>query len=877
MACSLVAAAPAGAVVLPAGFHQVAAITGLDQPTAVRFAPAPDTTVFVAEKRGVIRALRALGDPAPVTVADLRTETLNWWDRGLLGLAVDPAYPERPYVYALYTRDALPGGAAPHWGEPGEDDDDCSDVAVDDCTASGRLVRITVDPESLRATTITPLVTDWCQQDPSHSLGDLQFGPDGMLYAGAGDAASFAFADYGQSGNACGDPPAAAGTGLEPPAAEGGALRAQDARTPADPTGLDGSIIRVDPDTGLGAPGNPLSGPDDNARRIVAYGLRNPFRFSFRPGTGELYIGDVGWNGQEEIDTLEAPGTAPVNFGWPCYEGGPDGSAPELEYASAGLSVCADLYAHGPGAVRAPAFSYPHSQPVGLCDPGGSSISGIAFGGGTDYPRADREGMFFADYARGCIWHMALSGGAPDASTLETFARYEPGEAAPVDLQSGPGGDLYLADIANGTVWAIQHDGNPTARAVADVTESRSAPLTVHFDAGASTDSGGTSALTYAWDLDGDGVYDDATGVAPSRTYEQEGSYAVRVQVTDAGGASSVSDRILITPGNTKPRITLDAPSPALAWSVGDPIAFSAAAVDDQDGAEPPARMNWRVLIHHCPSDCHAHYLTAFSGVDRGSLTAPDHEYPSYLSLTVTVTDSAGLSASRTVDLHPTTVLLCVLSRPAGRIVTLNGRSGASPLTATVIRGSRNAVGAPSPQQDAGAGAFTFERWSDGGARTHQVTAAADRTLTAAFAAPPDGDPAPAPARPGPSAEPATADVSRQGARVRVESAIIRHVVKRHGVRAGAGGTVTLRVRCAGRAACSTVVTLESDGQRIGGARVHVAGRHARLVRVPLTRAARALLARRRAIPARSVVELRATGRLERVTTRFVLRAARRR
>ncbi len=70
-------------------------------------------------------------------------------------------------------------------------------------------------------------------------------------------------------------------------------------------------------------PDNPLVGSSDpNARRIVAYGFRNPFRITVRPGTSEIWVGDVGWNTWEEINRLGSPIDPVVdNFGWPCYEG----------------------------------------------------------------------------------------------------------------------------------------------------------------------------------------------------------------------------------------------------------------------------------------------------------------------------------------------------------------------------------------------------------------------------------------------------------------------------------------------------------------------------------------------------------------------------
>src|SRR6185295_2772044 len=100
---------------------------------------------------------------------------------------------------------------------------------------------------------------------------------------GGGDGATFTTTDYGQfgtPGNPCGDPPG--GNALTPPTTEGGALRAQDVATDADPAGLDGTIIRIHPNDGTPVAGNPfITNPDVNKQRIIAYGLRNPFRSVF--------------------------------------------------------------------------------------------------------------------------------------------------------------------------------------------------------------------------------------------------------------------------------------------------------------------------------------------------------------------------------------------------------------------------------------------------------------------------------------------------------------------------------------------------------------------------------------------------------------------
>jgi glucose/arabinose dehydrogenase len=453
----------ADAAVLPSGFSETTVITGLVNPTVVRFAS--DGRVFVAEKSGLIKVFDNLQDTTPTTFADLRTQVHNFWDRGLLGMALHPGFPASPYVYVLYTNDAAIGGTAPRWGTAGASSDGCPSppgATSDGCVVSGRLSRlqangnVTTGPEEV-------LVEEWCQQYPSHSVGTVEFGPDGALYASAGDGASFTFADYGQDGsplNPCGDPPGGVGATLTPPTAEGGALRSQDLRTTADPASLDGTIIRVHPSTGEALPTNPLFGSGDaNARRVIAYGLRNPFRFAFRPGTSEIWIGDVGWNEWEEINTIDDPTDGVVeNFGWPCYEG----NAAQPGYDAAGLALCENLL---PGAVTNPFHRYRHSEKVvagETCPTGSSSISGLAFEfaptGGV-FPTDYQGALFFSDYSRDCIWAMKKGGNLkPNPGHLETFVA---AAANPVNIEFGPDGSLYYVDFDGGTIRRVAPTSAP--------------------------------------------------------------------------------------------------------------------------------------------------------------------------------------------------------------------------------------------------------------------------------------------------------------------------------------------------------------------------------------------------------------------------------
>ena len=129
---------------LPPGFQDSVVLSGLNNPTALEFAS--NGRVFVAEKRGVIKVFDGLGDTSPTQFADLRTEVYNFWDRGLLGMALHPNFPATPYVYALYTYDAMPGGSAPRWGAPNTDSDPCPTppgATADGCVVTGRLTRLT--------------------------------------------------------------------------------------------------------------------------------------------------------------------------------------------------------------------------------------------------------------------------------------------------------------------------------------------------------------------------------------------------------------------------------------------------------------------------------------------------------------------------------------------------------------------------------------------------------------------------------------------------------------------------------------------------------------------------------------------------------------
>jgi hypothetical protein len=175
-----------------------------------------------------------------------------------------------------------------------------------------------------------------------------------------------------------------------------------------------------------------------------------------------------------------------------------------------------------------------------------------------------------------------------------------------------------------------------------------------------------------------------------------------------------------------------------LTWAVGDTIGFNATATDPQQGTMPAAAFSWQVSIRHCPSGvCHTHPYTVFPGVASGSFAAPPHEYPSHLLLTVTVTDSGGLTDTRTIQLDPKTVTLTFASAPSGATVTVGETDHVAPYSETFIQGAPFTVTA-APTAGTGATSAAFSAWSDGGARSHVITAPATPTTYTATYTPPD-------------------------------------------------------------------------------------------------------------------------------------------
>lgn len=325
--------------------------SGLSRPVFLTHAGDGTGWLFILEQPGLIRILQndLLVDAPFLDLRDRVGSQAN--EQGLLGLAFHPDYASNGWFYVNYT----------------------------DLGGDSVIARFQVDPtDPQQADPNSELILlKIAQPYANHNGGMLAFGPDGLLYIGLGD------------GGSAGDPQ----------------NNAQSLQSRL------GKILRIDVNdpTGYSAPGsNRFS--DEQLPEIWAYGLRNPWRFSFDRLTGNLYIGDVGQNQWEEINYLPAGSPAGANFGWVYYEG-------THPYQAAPLGLEA----------TGPVFEYGHNQ--------GCSVTGGIVYRGELLP--DWYGIYlFADYCSGNISGLLISLQGEWQSKLlfeelgriSSFGEDEPGE-----------------------------------------------------------------------------------------------------------------------------------------------------------------------------------------------------------------------------------------------------------------------------------------------------------------------------------------------------------------------------------------------------------------------------------------------------------------
>jgi hypothetical protein len=349
----------------------------------------------------------------------------------------------------------------------------------------------------------------------------------------------------------------------------------------------------------------------------------------------------------------------------------------------------------------------------------GSSPTGVAFyPGGGSFPASYAGSLFWVDYSRACIWSAPpRADGSPDASRIQLIAR---SLGSPVDLELGPGNDLYYADLDGGAVHRISYVGGSvgspgrlsvgpanlsfgnvttgtTAQRTFVVTNTGGAPITVTSIAYPGAGFSLTGGIGVGWVL---GAGQQATvGVQFAAGAVGTAGSSASITANDGSGPATVGLAANVVP-SLPPKASITSPSAALTWTAGQTIVFSGSGNSATGVPLPDSAHHWDVLIHHCVDGggCHVHPVQSFDGVRGGSFVAPAHDFPSYLELRLTVTDANGTTTvSRSIQ--PRTVPLTFNGVPGAVSVIVGGDAvRPTPFTMNSIVGAPLGIVVPSPQ-----------------------------------------------------------------------------------------------------------------------------------------------------------------------------------
>lgn len=351
------------------------AANGFDRPVSIKHGF--DNKLFIVEQKGVIKILNANGSVNTTPFLNINTKVIDGGgERGLLGLAFHPNYTTNGFFYVNYINNSGNTVIARY-----------SRLTENEADSTSELILLTID-----------------QPASNHNGGDMSFGPDGYLYIASGD------------GGGAGDP----------------SNYAQNVNT------LLGKLLRIDVDATSN--GNNYSIPESNPYlndgnvntlpEIWAYGLRNPWKFSFDKTTGDLWIADVGQGVYEEINMVPSS-TSSLNYGWRCYEGA------NHPYNTSGCPP--------ENTTTRPIAEYSHT---------GNGAFKCSITGGYRYRGALYPSLtglyFFADYCSDEIGVLTQNG----SNWIMTFPKQYSGKGW-TTFGEDVNGELYIAGIESGEVFKI--------------------------------------------------------------------------------------------------------------------------------------------------------------------------------------------------------------------------------------------------------------------------------------------------------------------------------------------------------------------------------------------------------------------------------------
>ncbi|MEU9671561.1 ThuA domain-containing protein [Streptomyces bobili] len=617
-------------------YDKVALDTETSAPWGI--AVAPDKRVFFTE---LVRGQVRIYDPAKgATVTAATIPVYSGGEDGMLGLALDPQFTSNQRVYLYYS----PAGTK----------------------EINRLSRFTMRGNTMDLTTekiMLEVPAGRGAKEIGHTGGTLRFDGKGNLFLSVGDDV----VPFHSSGYT--------------PIDEGPGRAHRDAQgTSANTNDLRGKLLRIKPtengaytipDGNLFSPGTPKTRPE-----IYAMGFRNAFRYSVDTD-GTVYVADYGPDagsaapnrgpaGIVEWNVVKSPG----NYGWP-YCIGDNQAFNDFDFTTETSGAKFDCAApvntspNNTGLTQLPAsrkadvwYSYgPSAEFPELGTGPGAPMAGPVYHydpeltSATKWPEYFDGTPLFYEWGRNYIKEFPLDGQGRLQAINPVLSNMR--FLAPLDLQFGPDGSLYMLewgggygrDNPNSGLYRIDHTGGgraPTAAAKATPTAG-TAPLKVAFSSAGTSDEDG-DALTFRWDF-GDGT--TSTEANPTHTYTVNGNYTARLTATERTpraktGVATVS----ITVGNTAPSIQVKAPVNGGFFDWGDNLNWEVSATDPEDGAAPCSDVIVQAALGH---DEHAHpdvEERACSGVVKTFLDEGHAEANAFWVIDARYTDKGGAGGS---------------------------------------------------------------------------------------------------------------------------------------------------------------------------------------------------------------------------------------
>ena len=538
-------------------------------------------------------------------------------ERGLLGIVLDPNFASNKFVYVYYTATS-----------PNLHNRISRFTASGDVASGGETVILDL-PDLMNAI--------------NHLGGALHFAPDGKLFVAVGNHDQIAVEPQQSIHN------------------------------------VYGKMLRINSNGSIPTD-NPFYNQTSGLNRAVwAYGLRNPFTFAIQPGTGRMFINDVGQDAFEEIDD----GRAGANYGWPLSEGPTNN--PSFD---------------------SPLYAYPTSQ--------GCAITGGDFYNPqtNQFPSSYVGKYFFADLCGG--WIRVLDPATRQATTFATGANM------PTDIDVNSDGSMYYLQRGDGSVRRVTSAvAAPTITDHPDnITVNAGQPATFNVSA----TGGGT--LSYQWQRRnaGSSTFNNISGATSSSytinaTTSADNGAAFRAVVSNGSGSATSNAATLTVSTNAAPTATITAPVSGTTFAHGQSFNYSGTGTDPEDGTLPPSAFTWSVDYY--TNGVQRPFMPATSGQTGGSFTIPTTSpYTGtdvFYRIWLTVRDSGGRTHTTSRDLIPRISTVTLGASVAGLQLRLDGQPVSVPHTFQGVVGLTRNLEAPSPQS-AGGSSYEFVSWSDGGA-----------------------------------------------------------------------------------------------------------------------------------------------------------------